>query len=174
MFATLFSVTLFFTFIISSVLADFDVKNPTLVQCQKSEITWEKEGSKGPYSVYLVDGNKPCDDPLADLGDSRDTKFSWTVDFPAGTEVMIYVESSDKEEGWSKKVTIGPSSDTSCLRSQFKTSATTASPSSSPVPIGAANAQDIPLIGGALSMRQHSVPALAFSAVILAVTAVVL
>ncbi|KDQ57156.1 hypothetical protein JAAARDRAFT_157271 [Jaapia argillacea MUCL 33604] len=114
MFATLISTTFFFALAIQAVVADFTIDTPTFTQCQKSQVTWQDTGA-GPYNLVVVPGSDPCGDVLADLGDHAGTSMTWLVNLAAGTSVELSLEDASGNEAWSGVITIGSSSDSSCL-----------------------------------------------------------
>ncbi|PPQ65278.1 hypothetical protein CVT26_000238 [Gymnopilus dilepis] len=179
MFSTLFTVALFVAPAIQGALANFAINSPTLVQCQKAQISWEP--TKGPYNLIVVKASDPCGDPLVDLGDFNKTAITWTANIPAGTEVQLSLLDAEDNEAWSKTLTVGTSSDASCLHgasSAVSTPAATPVPSpaaSTPSdsagdatpsdvdPVGAANAGSNPFSNGAINARQASTPLLAIA-----------
>ncbi|KAH7912800.1 hypothetical protein BJ138DRAFT_1003640 [Hygrophoropsis aurantiaca] len=158
MFATLFSVTLFVALAVQGVLADFEIYTPTLTQCQQTQISWTQ--ATAPYNLVIVPGDDVCGDALEDLGSISALSLNYTVNLAAGTVVVLFVEDSAGDEAWSGEITIGASSDSSCLSSTSgtSTSGSASSPSASAsgtpfAPAGAANAGINPLSSGALSTR---------------------
>jgi hypothetical protein len=114
MFSTLFSTTLLLLSVLQVVLADFPVNGPAITQCKDAKITWDK--TKGPYNVIVVHSNDMCGDPIADLGDHSQNHMTWhKVPLIAGDRVVISVEDSTGDEGWTGTLTVLPSDDTSCL-----------------------------------------------------------
>ncbi|KAG6853971.1 hypothetical protein C0991_011833 [Blastosporella zonata] len=109
MFSTLISLAL----LAAPVLADFAVNTPAFTQCQKSTISWAP--TTGPYNVIVVAASDPCGDAIADLGDQTSTTVSWTAAIPAGVKVQISVEDANGDEAWSGDITVGTSSDASCV-----------------------------------------------------------
>ncbi|KAF8843757.1 hypothetical protein BDN67DRAFT_944950 [Paxillus ammoniavirescens] len=171
MFASLFFITLFVT-LFQSVFADFTIDTPTFVQCQEAQITWT--GGTGPYDLLIVPADDVCGDSIEDLGTQTSTAVTWTVNIAAGTQVVLSLLDSAGEEAWSGTVTVGGSSDSSCLSEtssaappsptvltvppvkSASTPPAAAAPSSSAfAPAGAANAGLNPT-SGALSIRPLS------------------
>jgi hypothetical protein len=183
MFSTLLTVALFVAPAIQGVFADFAINSPKLVQCQSSQISWAP--TKGPYNLIVVPASDPCGDALVNVGDFTTTDISWTTTIPAGTVVQLSLLDADDNEAWSNNITIGASSDTSCLpaASADAASATPAAdstpaastPSStdssddstpSVAPVGAANAGTDPFSSGAINARQASTPLLAIAGLV--------
>ncbi|KIJ13450.1 hypothetical protein PAXINDRAFT_13782 [Paxillus involutus ATCC 200175] len=164
MFASLFFITLFVA-LFQSVFADLTIDTPTFVQCQESQITWT--GGTGPYDLLIVPADDVCGDSIEDLGNQTSTAVTWTVNIAAGTQVVLSLLDYVGDEAWSGAVTVGASSDSSCLSETSSPTALTvppvsatpsgaAAPSSSAfAPAGAANAGLNPT-SGALSMRPLS------------------
>ncbi|KZT29747.1 hypothetical protein NEOLEDRAFT_1106320 [Neolentinus lepideus HHB14362 ss-1] len=130
MLATLFSSTLFFALAIRSASADFSIDTPQLTQCGDAHVTWENTGA-GPYNLIVVPASDPCSDVLADLGDHQGTSMSWKVNFPAGTQLMFSLEDDNGDEAWSGSMTVGGSSDASCLPAVSSSAAASSAAASS-------------------------------------------
>ncbi|KIK93614.1 hypothetical protein PAXRUDRAFT_26262 [Paxillus rubicundulus Ve08.2h10] len=127
MFASLFFVTLFVA-LFQSVSADFTIDTPTLVQCQGSQITWN--GGTGPYDLLIVPADDVCGDSIEDLGNQTSSAMTWTVNIAAGTQVVLSLLDSTGDEAWSGAITVGASSDSSCL-----TKTSSAPPSGTPLTV---------------------------------------
>jgi len=89
------------------------MNTPVLNQCQTATSSWNP--TKGPYNIIVVSAAKPCDEPLQDLGNTDKTSIKWTVTIPAQTVVEVSVADAIGNEVWSGEITVGPSSDSSCL-----------------------------------------------------------
>jgi hypothetical protein len=133
MFSTLLTVALFVAPAIQGVLADFAISSPALTQCKKANISWEP--TEGPYNLIVVKASDPCGDALVEVGDFDTTHIDWTANIPAGTKVQLSLVDKNDQEAWSKVITVGDSSDASCLSStgsgSASASASAASASSS-------------------------------------------
>ncbi|KAG1823947.1 uncharacterized protein BJ212DRAFT_1327254 [Suillus subaureus] len=166
MFATLFSVTLFAALAFQGVFADFTIDTPSLTQCGSVQINWT--ASSPPYDLLVVPADDPCDEALVDPGQQTGLSYEWNVALASGTEVVFFIEDSQGNEAWSGTMTVGASSESSCLTS---TPPTTPSPAGTALtnpataanstttsttysPAGAANAGLAP--SGALSIRPLS------------------
>jgi len=174
MFSTLLTVALFAPLALKGVNAEFACSTPELTQCQEGKITWEP--TTGPYHVYVVDPADPCGEEIAHLTDTDNTWYPFQVPFPAGMNVQFYIEDSTGDEAWSGSITVGESSDSSCILPELAggegaggsaptpTQATTArsSPSQSVAPVGAANAGNNPLSGAASPARKVNTLLMAF------------
>jgi len=147
MYSTLFTTSLVFVLLALHARADFKVATVELTQCQPATLSWAQ--TDGPYNVIIVPSDKPCGDPLVDLGDHESNTFNWSkVNITAGTKVMVSILDDKEQEGWSGVITVKSSNDKSCLISQDGTpghsspsptpSHTTGSPT--PTVVGAANA----------------------------------
>ncbi|KAJ7170765.1 hypothetical protein C8R43DRAFT_980985 [Mycena crocata] len=112
MFATLLTLALFAAPALNGVSA-FQMNTPDLTQCGSARITWEK--TKGPYNLIVVDSAEPCGEPLADLGDHDGTSITWKVDFASKSKLMFSLEDANGDEAWSGEMTVGNSTDASCL-----------------------------------------------------------
>ncbi|KAJ7364114.1 hypothetical protein DFH08DRAFT_838374 [Mycena albidolilacea] len=122
MFATLITVALFAASTLTGVVADdFTIETPTLTQCGKSTISWDK--NQGAVNVILVKAAEPCGEIIRDFGDFTNNTFSWTADLAPGTEYVLSAENQDGDEAWSKSFTIAKSDDTSCLKTTASSSA---------------------------------------------------
>jgi hypothetical protein len=173
MFFTLFTVALFVAASIRGVSAGFAINSPQLVQCKTSKVSWEP--TSPPYNVIVTRASDMCGEPLVEIGDFYNTSTQWTVKIPSGTEVYISVVDSKEEEAWSNKITVGPSSDASCLTGSGSSRGSPSpsnppagsppspspSPSTSISPLGAANAGT--LGSSAITGRQASMPVLAIA-----------
>ncbi|EDR08638.1 uncharacterized protein LACBIDRAFT_294150 [Laccaria bicolor S238N-H82] len=187
MYSTLLTVALFVAPLIQGALADFAISSPALVQCQSSKISWS--ATTGPYNLIVVAADQPCGDALVDIGDFDGTVTNWVAALPAGKQVVLSLVDAQDNEAWSKTITIGASSDTSCLPAALKpagssstskstsgsptpgvaaAAASSPSPSQSVVPVGAANAGTNPFSSGA-SARQASTPVMVLAAVAAAI-----
>ncbi|KJA19445.1 hypothetical protein HYPSUDRAFT_189856 [Hypholoma sublateritium FD-334 SS-4] len=189
MFSTFLTAALFIAPAIQGALADFAISSPALVQCQNATISWEP--TKGPYNLIVVSAANPCGDALVEVGDFSTTLISWKASLAAGTTVQLSLLDASDNEAWSKNITVGASSDASCLSNAIvkassssgasvasttvaSTAASTtllvagtssaASADSSVVPIGAANAGT--LGSAAFTVRQVSTPLLAISGLV--------
>lgn len=165
MYSTLFTTTLFFALAALGVRAEFNVPTIELTQCQPATLSWAN--TSGPYNVIIVASDKPCDDPIVDLGDHDSNKFQWSkVNIAAGTKVMISVLDDKDEEGWSGVITIKSSDDKSCLTSKDNSPSKPSTPTPNDPPaatiVGAANAGELP--GNGASMLHLSSAAVAFTA----------
>ncbi|KAG1856458.1 hypothetical protein F4604DRAFT_1798523 [Suillus subluteus] len=167
MFATLFSVTLFVALAIQGVFAaDLTIDTPSLTQCGSVQINWT--ASSPPYDLLVVPADDLCGEALLDLGQQTGLSYQWDVALASGTAVVFFIQDSEDNEAWSGTMTVGASSDTSCLTG---TTPTTSSPAGTPLanpataakstatpttysPAGAANAGLAP--SGALSIRPLS------------------
>ncbi|KAG2096107.1 uncharacterized protein F5147DRAFT_747638 [Suillus discolor] len=166
MFATLFSVTLFVVLAIQGVFADLTIDTPSLTQCGSVQITWT--ASSPPYSLLVAPADDLCGEALVDLGQQAGLSYQWNVALAAGTAAVLFIEDFQGNEAWSGTMTVGASSDSSCLTSTTShnasavsgtlptTPAAAAESTTSPYsPAGAANAGLAPS-GGALSIRPLS------------------
>ncbi|KAG6883043.1 hypothetical protein C0992_009881, partial [Termitomyces sp. T32_za158] len=103
--------------------------------CQEAPISWAP--TTGPYNLIVVAAEDPCGDALFDLGDHDGTSIHWTAALPAGAQVQLSLEDSTGDEAWSGVITVGKSSDSSCVPASVKdifkseSTSTSASPSSS-------------------------------------------
>ncbi|KAJ7067035.1 hypothetical protein C8F01DRAFT_1120055 [Mycena amicta] len=120
MFATFLTLAL----VAVPALAAFSIDTPTLTQCGSALITWDE--TKGPYNLVVVNSTEPCGDILADLGDHAGNTIHWTVDFPAGSTLMLSLEDADQQEAWSQAIVVGKSDDASCLDNAAAASSTKA------------------------------------------------
>jgi hypothetical protein len=170
MVSTFLTVALFLATALQGALAEFAVSTPAeLVQCGQGHVGWQP--TTGPYNIFLVDPADPCGDEIAHLGETGDTWLDWTVAVAAGTAVQVYIEDSAGDDAWSGAVTVGESSDSSCLdaaaggaaAAATSTHASTSSPTVAP--IGAANAANNPLGNAASSVRQINTPMMALGAI---------
>jgi len=186
MFTTFITVALLAANIIQGVVA-FGMVTPELTQCKDAHITWNQ--TKAPYNLVVVPSNNTCGDILADLGDHNGTSMTWKVTLRAGNEVTLSVEDAYGDEAWSGSITIGASTDNSCLSSADPKSSTTShSTSTATTTTPLANAAATPtstskssssgnttsssstVSSGALNVRQSSGPVLAMSVFIGAMT----
>jgi len=94
--------------------ATFTVDTPVFTQCQPATLTWAGAAS-GPVNAIVVGSDDPCGDAVADLGDLTGTSHTWTVALPSGKAYELSLEDADGNEAWSGSITVGPSSDSSCL-----------------------------------------------------------
>jgi len=184
MFTTFFSLSLILA-LVQSVLAQyggFMIDTPTLVQCQSAQITWTSTGNP-PYDLLIVPANDPCGHAIEDLGNQTSTSMNWNVNIAAGTQVALSLVDAVGNEAWSGTITVGDSSNTSCLTSTSPsptpsvsgnpypggpstTSTTSSSPTSSAfAPAGAAGAGVVHSTG-VLSTRPLSAVTLLGSAVL--------
>ncbi|KAF8905047.1 hypothetical protein CPB84DRAFT_1677056 [Gymnopilus junonius] len=185
MFSTLVTVALFIAPAIQGVFADFAINSPALVQCKPAEISWE--ATKGPYNLIVVKASDPCGDALVNVGDFNKTAISWTASIAAGTIVQLSLLDAEDNEAWSKAITVGSSSDSSCLHGASSAASSThaaTAPATTPTPpalstptdtnsaadttptdvaapVGAANAGTNPFSSGAINARRASTPLLA-------------
>ncbi|PSR75610.1 hypothetical protein PHLCEN_2v9090, partial [Hermanssonia centrifuga] len=81
--------------------------------CQDAHITWTE--GQGPFNLIVVPSDDPCNEVLADLGDHAGQSMTWHANLAAGTAVMLSLEDATGAEAWSGSITIGGSSDASCL-----------------------------------------------------------
>ncbi|KAF7374819.1 Citrate synthase [Mycena sanguinolenta] len=146
MFATLVSVALLASSALTGVLADdFNVGTPTLTQCEKTTISWDS--NQGAVNAILVSPSDPCRRYHAstflqgsrnmqlngsvfdshDFGDFTNNSFSWTVNYPEGTQLQLSLENQDGGEAWSGSMTVGKSNVTSCLPASSSSAAASAS-----------------------------------------------
>ncbi|KAH9481415.1 hypothetical protein JR316_0005941 [Psilocybe cubensis] len=189
MFSTLLTVALFVAPAIQGVFADFAINSPNLVQCKTSRISWEP--TKAPYNLIIVKASDPCGDALVDLGDFNKTFLDWPAKIKAGTVVQLSLVDANDQEAWSKNITVGASTDASCLSTNLAGSASSsvkpsATPASSSIasgtdssdssstglaaPVGAANAGTNPFSSGAISTSQATTPLLALAGLVAAFT----
>jgi hypothetical protein len=119
MFATLFSVTLFVALAIQGVFADFTIDTPSLTQCTSVPITWTE--STSPYNLLVVAADDLCGEALVDLGQQTGLSYQWNTALAAGTAVVFFIEDKLGNEAWSGTMTVGASSDSSCLTSNTPT-----------------------------------------------------
>ncbi|KAK7033194.1 hypothetical protein R3P38DRAFT_2921282 [Favolaschia claudopus] len=143
MFATFLTVALFAASSLTGVVADFNIDTPELVQCGSATVNWDK--NQGVVNLIAVHPEDPCGEVLHDFGDFTNSSLKWVVNFPAGTKIQFSAENDKQEEAWSGSMTVGKSSDTSCLKSTGSSSSAahasaSASPSPSLAPVGAAGA----------------------------------
>ncbi|KAG7089488.1 hypothetical protein E1B28_011168 [Marasmius oreades] len=130
MFATFITVALFAAASVQNVLADYTLATPSLTQCQDAAITWE--GAKGPVNIIAVPASDACNgNILADLGDHDGNSYTWKVDVPAGTKLVLTSLDTEDVEAWSGEITVQPSDDDSCVRAEFKTASSASSSASS-------------------------------------------
>jgi len=114
MFSTFFTVALFLAPALHGALAEFAVSTPPeLTQCGTGHVGWEP--TTGPYNVFVVNPEDPCGEELAHLGETGDTWIDFPVAFASGTNVQIYIEDAAGDDAWSGSVTVGESSDGTCL-----------------------------------------------------------
>lgn len=180
----MYSSLIAFALFVSPVFAAFAINNPTLTQCKTAKISWPE--TKGPYNVIAVAAKDPCGEPLVDIGDFTKTFVEWKVTLPAGTKVQLSVADSDDQEAWTGNITVGASSDSSCLSTPLVSASTTIAasdvkPSSTSTGttsgddtttggntgvdiVGAANAGSNKFLSAAPSVRQLSTPVMALSA----------
>ncbi|KAF7312405.1 hypothetical protein MIND_00253900 [Mycena indigotica] len=125
MFATLLTLAL----VAAPALAAFNIETPQLTQCASAKLSWS--GGNGPYNLVVVNSTAPCGDILADLGDHAGNSIHWTVDFPAGSTLMLSLEDKNEEEAWSGAIVVGKSSDVSCLKGAAAPSSSASKPASS-------------------------------------------
>jgi len=118
MFSTFFTIALLAASAFQTVLADFAINTPALIQCQDAKISWE--ATKGPYNLIVVPAENPCGDALADLGDHTGTSMTWKPTLPAGTKVQLSLEDVNGDEAWSGTITVGAGNDTSCVPGSAK------------------------------------------------------
>lgn len=104
--------------------ADLVISTPaSITQCQP--VTFQISGSStGPYYAFFVDSSNPCGDALAEVDNIAGPSFTWTPNLPAGSSIMVALESEDGTEGWSGAVTIG-AGDSSCLTGAASSAAST-------------------------------------------------
>jgi hypothetical protein len=178
MFPTLVTLALFAIIAIQGALADFTVATPQITQCKPVQLTWDQ--TKGPYNLLVVPGDDPCDEPLADLGDHDENHMTWTNKLPAGTKVMLSVLDANEDEGWSGEITVGESTDDSCLPGKssgsIAASSTTTlvvpptgasgSSTTSVAPVGAAGADPLSGSNGASALAINT---MALTAVVAAI-----
>ncbi|KXN88501.1 hypothetical protein AN958_07167 [Leucoagaricus sp. SymC.cos] len=138
MFSTFLTVTLFFTFAINAVFADFAVSTPEVQACKGQEVTVSWEPAKAPYSLIVVAADDPCGDALVDAGDFQKTIATFKVDqLKAGQKVQVSVEDADGNEGWSDVINVkecsaaSSSSSASALASALASASSPSSASSS-------------------------------------------
>jgi hypothetical protein len=167
MFSTFLTVALFLAPAFQGVLAEFPVSTPdSLTQCGEGHVGWDPR--TGPYDVFVVNPDDPCGEEIAHLGQTDQSWIDFTVSWPAGTKVQLYIEDSTGDDAWSGAVTIGEG-DGSCLGAGADAAAAAASATHaatpSVAPIGAANAGTNPLGNAAPSVRQVNTPLLALGAV---------
>jgi len=168
MLSTFLTVALFLAPALQGALAEFAVSTPPeLVQCGEGHVGWEP--TTGPYNVFVVNPEDPCGEELAHLGETGDTWIDFPVTFAAGTNVQLYIEDATGDDAWSGAVTVGASSDGSCLEGGAAAAADDSSPTHAPTPsvapIGAANAAGNPLGNAASSVRQINTPLMALGAI---------
>jgi hypothetical protein len=175
MFATLVTVALFILPAIHGVLAQITMPTPQLTQCQDAQITWSQ--TQGPYNLVVLSAADICGTPLFNLGDFTNNQMTWSaVPIAAGTQVVLSVEDINSNEAWTGTITVGSSSDSSCLSSTQPaanagsnptgtTVVASSRPSSSAVAAGAANAGLAP-VSGAPAIHQISTSVLTISAFI--------
>ncbi|KII85035.1 hypothetical protein PLICRDRAFT_45143 [Plicaturopsis crispa FD-325 SS-3] len=129
MFTTLFTAALFLAPAIRSVSAGFSItETQNVVQCQDAHFAWAM--GTGPYNLVAVPSDDPCGNILADLGDHNGSSTTWKVTLPAGTKVVFSLEDSKGDDAWSDEVTVGASSDASCLSGSNSTSTSSSASSS--------------------------------------------
>ncbi|KIM67553.1 hypothetical protein SCLCIDRAFT_21080 [Scleroderma citrinum Foug A] len=166
MFAALFTLTLFVA-LFQRVFAGLSIDTPQFTQCQPAEITWN--GGNSPYNLIIVSADDVCGNALEDLGDFATLSTTFTVNLASGTQVVLSLEDASGDEAWTGTVTVGASSDSSCLSSNpsgLPTTTPTPTPTPSTTssvptttiydPAGAANAGLAPASGGALAVRPFS------------------
>jgi len=170
MFSTFLTVALFLAPALQVALAEFAVSTPPeLVQCGEGHVGWEP--TTGPYNVFVVNPEDPCGEELAHLGETGDTWIDFPVTFASGTNVQLYIEDATGDDAWSGSVTVGESSDGSCLEggaaaaADGSTPTRASTPTNSVAPIGAANAGNNPLGNAASSVRQINTPLMALGAI---------
>jgi len=161
---TLLTIALFIFASIRGVLASFAINSPQLVQCQSSKISWAP--STPNYNLIVASANDICGDTLVELGDFDTTFTNWVCTLAAGTQVYLSVMDSNEQEAWSNLITVGPSSNTSCLTNSGPSPASSSSPSPRPStsvsPLGAANAGLFGSSGSPVT-GQASLPIVAFA-----------
>ncbi|TFK74095.1 hypothetical protein BDN72DRAFT_854244 [Pluteus cervinus] len=179
MYSTLLSVALFVATAAQVVLAEFAVNNPDVTQCQSAHVSWQP--TTGPYNVYVVNPDDPCGPEITHLGQFDTTVYDFQAPFPTGLKIQFYIEDNAGDEAWSAPITVGSSSDSSCVLPTLIASgsgspssgagspsthaSTSASPSGSVAAIGAANAGKNPFANAAPSSRQITAPVFALGAV---------
>jgi len=193
MFSTLLTAALFIAPAIQGALADFAISSPDLVQCKSAAISWEP--TNPPYNLIVVSAANPCGDALVEVGDFSKTFINWIAAIASGTTVQLSLVDANDNEAWSKNITVGASSDSSCLSAALvnpsagsssagasvvstpasaSTPAGAASASNSDptvVPIGAANAGtlgDSANASAAFTVRQVSMPLFTISGLVAA------
>jgi hypothetical protein len=174
MFSTLITVALFIALTIQGASAGFAISTPKLIQCQPVQVSWAP--AHPPYDIEVVAAAEPCGAALDTIWGLTATVFDYSGKIATGTEVVLYISDSVGNEAWSGNITVGPSSNNTCIPGappiiptnitnpvvHSTPSGSSASSQSSPVPIGAINAG--PNIGGALSVHQASTPLLVITA----------
>jgi len=113
MFATLITVALFAASTFTGVVADYNIDTPTLTQCQKVTVSWDK--SAGETNLILVHPSDPCGAVVHDFGDFTNNTLTWVVSYAAGTQLLFSSENAAGDEAWSGAMTVAKSDDTSCL-----------------------------------------------------------
>jgi len=185
MFTTFFSLSLFLALVQSVLAQGFMIDTPSLVQCQSAQINWASTGNP-PYDLLIVPANDTCGHAIEDLGNQTSTSINWNVNIAAGTQVVLSLMDAVGNEAWSGTITVGDSSNTSCLTSTSpsptpsvpgnpypggpSTTSTTSTTSSQPTssafaPAGAAGAGVVHSTG-VLSTRPLSAATLLGSAVL--------
>ncbi|KAF7316776.1 hypothetical protein HMN09_00410700 [Mycena chlorophos] len=120
MLATLLSLAL----VAAPALASLSISSPEFFECGSAHITWDE--TKAPYNLVVVNSTDPCGEILADLGDHNVTSIHWTVDFPAGSTLLLSLEDADENEAWSSTITVGKGNTTSCLLADASSAAASA------------------------------------------------
>jgi len=92
-------------------VAAFAVNNPEVSACGDAHISWEAR--EGPYSVWIINPEDPCEDPYVDLGaDHMGTTMTWrNAGVPAGLKIQIAMQDKNGEEAWSDIITVKAAQD---------------------------------------------------------------
>ncbi|KAF9643970.1 hypothetical protein BDM02DRAFT_1265401 [Thelephora ganbajun] len=85
----LFSVAALFAAVVSTVNA-LIVNTPTnVVQCQPLLITWDPQGSAGPFFLSIHPGDNPSGPALFSWDGLTGTSFTWIVTVSAGQSLGL-------------------------------------------------------------------------------------
>jgi len=179
MFSTLITVAPFVSLAIRGASAIFAISTPNFTQCEPAEVSWQR--TEPPYKIEVVPANDPCGDALDIISNLTSTVLDYVGNITSGTEVVLYISDSTGNEAWSGNITVGASSNNTCITGVSSTvvlsntttpaaqathSDSNSSSTSGGALGGAINAQPNPLEGGALSVRQATVPLLSITTLV--------
>jgi len=162
MFSKVISYALLALPVISGVLADFTIDTPTgLASCGQTQLSWK--GGKAPYNLIVVLAKDPCGKEL-EVWDTNATSQTWVAKYAAGTVLQISAEDKTGADAWTKNITVGAGTDSSCLGN-----AAVQPPAA--VPVGGVNTGNSgKLAGAAPSMMPFSTPTAVLAGLFAALT----